>query len=519
MSALLLSFLSGLAVVSAQLTGTGVSVLLNDIDYFVSPFTAKTISVKLPDLSSVRTIYGFAPVTVVQGAVDAASLPELFANWTSTDDVFQDGFSNIVILSGQAEASDTSRVEADGAAPLILPLNSPNIPSGPYFFEKASGALHQAYRLYDDFSGAFTESLLQTPDGTFQPLSAHVASSATHTIGVPSRLYFTKTAEKPLAGVRIGVKDVYQLAGAKSSFASRAWYDLYPASNTTGTAVQRLIDAGAQIVGLQKASQFANGERATADWVDYHSPFNPRGDGYQDPSSSSAGAGSSIASYGWLDLALGTDTGGSIRDPAGVSGVFGNRPSHGLVPLDHVMPLSTRLDTAGFVTRDPYLWDGAQKVLYGSNYTSFVGHEAVKYPTNIYTMEFYDGNSSSGDAILVDFAEKLASFVGGSVTALDLEAVWDESVPSGAEGKGVMEFMNLTYPTLIGKEQAELVRDPFYADYAGKQIQCDPAGSGQRILWVSDWSFSQLLMTTACPSLTQCPSPVGTGRMIGVPMH
>lgn len=135
------------------------------------------------------------------------------------------------------------------------------------------------------------------------------------------------------------------------------------------------------------------------------------------------------------------------------------------------MPLSTRLDTAGFVTRDPYPWDEAQRVLYGNNYTSFVGAEAVKYPTKIYTMEFYDANSSAGDAILVDFAEKLASFVGGTVAALDLEAAWDESGPSEAGGQGVMEFMNLTYPTLIGKEQGELVRDPFYADYGGEQIR------------------------------------------------
>lgn len=416
------------------------------------------ISVGPSALSSVNTIYGFAPVTVVQNVIDEASLPELFANWTSIDDDFQDGFSTIVLLGGQAEASN-----AHGSASLILQLDSPNVPSGPYFLETATGALHQAYRLYDDFSGAFTESLLQIPNGTCEPLSAHAASSATATIGVPSRLYYTKTAEKPLAGVRIGVKDVYQLTGAKSSFGSRAWYELYPASNSTGTAVQRLIDAGAQIVGLQKASQFANGERATTEWVDYHSPFNPRGEGYQDSSSSSAGAGSSIASYEWLDLSLGTDTGGSIRDPAGVSGVFGDRPSHELVPLDHVMPLSTRLDTAGFVTRDAYLWDEAQKVLYGNNYASFVGNEAVRHPTKIYTMDLHDVNSSTGDAILVDFAEKLARFVGGTVTSLDLEAAWDESIPSEAGGQGVMEYMNLTYPTLIGKEQAALVRDPFYA--------------------------------------------------------
>ena len=57
------------------------------------------------------------------------------------------------------------------------------------------------------------------------------------------------------------------------------------------------MDAGAVIVGRMKTSQFANGERATADWVDYHSPFNARGDGYSDPSSSSSGPGAGIGAY------------------------------------------------------------------------------------------------------------------------------------------------------------------------------------------------------------------------------
>jgi hypothetical protein len=210
-------------------------------------------------------------------------------------------------LAGAAGSSITNQ---DGPS-LVSPLINTTIPSGPYFLEIATGSLHPIYRLYDDFAGAFTQPLLQTPGGTFQPLSAQIPGSASLTVGVPSRLYFTKTVEKPLAGVRIGVKDIYQLAGVKNSNGNRAWYNLYPVNEVTGTAVQRLIDAGAQIVGSQKPSQFANGESATADWVDYHSPFNPRGDGYQDPSSSSSGAGASIASYAWLDAALGSDAGQS----------------------------------------------------------------------------------------------------------------------------------------------------------------------------------------------------------------
>lgn len=176
-------------------------------------------------------------------------------------------------------------------------LSSESIPSGPYFYAEGTGGIYAAYRLYSDFHGAFTESLIQKPDGSFTFLSAGIPGTASLTVGVPSRLYYTKTADKPLAGVRLGVKDIYDIAGVKTSDGNRAYYNLYPPRNATTVAVQKLIDAGVLIICKQKSSQFANGEEATADWVDYHSPFNPRGDGYQDPSSSSAGAGSSIGSY------------------------------------------------------------------------------------------------------------------------------------------------------------------------------------------------------------------------------
>jgi Asp-tRNA(Asn)/Glu-tRNA(Gln) amidotransferase A subunit family amidase len=117
------------------------------------------------------------------------------------------------------------------------------------------------------------------------------------------------------AGVRLGVKDIYDLKGLRTSNGNRAWYHLYPPAENTAFPVQKLIDAGAIIVGKMITSQFANGETATADWVDYHAPFNPRGDGYQDASSSSAGAGAGEGAYDWLDISLGSDTGKALSHP------------------------------------------------------------------------------------------------------------------------------------------------------------------------------------------------------------
>lgn len=475
----LLCLIARVTTASLALSSTGLSVILDTVYYFVSPFPSGQLDVPRGSLSRVPDVVGFRPVTVVQDRVSSHDISRLLTNWTTIDDVYRPAFSTAIFLSkpkggkrdGAPEIIETKIFEDTSTS--LIQVEDIQVPSGPYFLEVATGKLYPVYRLYEDFAGAFTESLIQTPDGRFQPLSAKIPGSASLTIGVPSRLYSTKTTKKPLAGVRIGVKDIYRLAGVKGSNGNRAWYSLYPPSNATASAIQKLIDAGAQVVGLQKTSQFANGEVATDDWVDYHAPFNPRGDGYQDPAASSAGAGASVASYEWLDIAIGSDTGGSIRAPAAAQGLFGNRPSHGLAALDHVMPLAPALDTPGFIVRDPYLWDTANTVLYGSNYTS-LSKTKPTYPTKILTLSFPTDAVAPADKVFIDFANTLAEFVHGTVTALDLEAEWAATKPAGAGNTTLAQFLNTTYPTIISKEQTTLVRDPFYHDYAGKSFPSLP---------------------------------------------
>jgi Amidase len=365
-----------------------------------------------------------------------------------------------------------STMESHGVNSVGMLDESAVVPTGPYFMAATSGDVHMAYRLYLDFAGAFTESLFALPEGNFTTLSAAIPGTESLTIGVPSRLYYTPSAQKPLAGIRIGIKDIYDVAGVKTGDGNRAYYNFYPPAAANSVVVQKLVDAGAVLVGKQKTSQFANGQRATADWVDYHSPFNPRADGYQDPSSSSAGAGASIGSYPWLDIAVGSDTGGSIRGPSQVQGLYGNRPSYGLVELTGVMPLSPVFDTAGFLTRDPVLWGTAQDVLYGRfpTYSS--------YPSKILTYDFpTDASSSASNALVLDFLAKLQSFLSANVSTLNLTSQWTTSQPDYSTSS-LTTILNLTYPVLVSKQQAKLVRDPFYADYAaahdGRRPFVDP---------------------------------------------
>lgn len=112
----------------------------------------------------------------------------------------------------------------------------------------------------------------------------------------------------PYAGKRVAIKDIMDLKGLKTGGSSRAYTELYPVKDKTAAAVQQLIDLGFVVVGKLKTTQFADSEWPTCDWIDYHGPFNPRGDGYLTPSGSSAGSASAIASYPWLDFSLGTDS-------------------------------------------------------------------------------------------------------------------------------------------------------------------------------------------------------------------
>ena len=142
----------------------------------------------------------------------------------------------------------------------------------------------------------------------YQALQANAYSGLHSVIAVPSRLYSPPSEKKPLNGKRVSIKDNFHLDGVVSSLGSRSYSECYGPQNTTSLCVQKLVDQGAVIVGKTVMSAFAGSEVPPEKCIDYFPPWNPRGDGYQGPSGSSSGAASSIASYEWLDLAVGTDS-------------------------------------------------------------------------------------------------------------------------------------------------------------------------------------------------------------------
>lgn len=155
-------------------------------------------------------------------------------------------------------------------------------------------------------------------------------------VAVPSRLNTTQ--------LRVAVKDLFRIHGLKTSLCNSSYYTLSSSATKSAQAVQRLVDQGHHIVGLTKLSSMIAREEPL-DAVDFQTAFNPRGGGYQSPAGSSSGSAVAIASYDWLDCAIGTDTSGSGRRPALVNGIFQFRPSHNLVPLAGMVPTFLQFDT------------------------------------------------------------------------------------------------------------------------------------------------------------------------------
>ncbi|EQB44844.1 hypothetical protein CGLO_16369 [Colletotrichum gloeosporioides Cg-14] len=406
---------------------------------------------------------GFVPLSVVHSTnLTVGALENEFARFHARDDVWIQEFSSVIYSQTADEGEDKGvSVKQEDEWTLVIDQlrnEAQRIAEGPYFLS-LEGTFHRVFRLYPDSQAAFSETIYTDVRGNHSVLPAGLAGGGL-AIAAPSRLYYKATPEKPLAGVRLGVKDIYDIAGIKTGNGNRAWYNLYHPANRTAPAVQSLIDAGAVVIGKVKTAQFANGEFANADWIDYHSPFNPRGDGYQDPNFSSAGAGASVASYEWLDIALGSDTGGSIRGPARVQGVYGLRPSHGAASLDHTLPLAPEFDTAGLIARDPALLREASAQLYGVSVYS-----SSEFPKSLLVESFPDGLSQETTAALDRFLDGLRDFLGiQTITQFNITRSWQESRPSAAP-ETPNGLLNTTYATLISRRQTELVRDPFYADY------------------------------------------------------
>lgn len=167
------------------------------------------------------------------------------------------------------------------------------------------------------------------------------------------------TGRGALDGMRLAVKDLIDVQGAVTGGGNPDWMADHAAAREDAPAVALLRAAGAQLVGKTITDELAfslEGENAH-----HGTPRNPRAPGRL-PGGSSSGSAVAVAA-GLADLALGTDTGGSVRVPASFCGVWGMRPTHGRIALQGVLPFAPSYDTVGWMAHSAELLARAGSVL------------------------------------------------------------------------------------------------------------------------------------------------------------
>lgn len=144
----------------------------------------------------------------------------------------------------------------------------------------------------------------------------------------------------PLAGVPVAVKDLIDHEGRVTTGGS-AFYR--HTATETASSIRLLEEAGATIIGRTGLHEWAFGfSSENPHWGPVRNPWNPR----LSTGGSSGGSAAAVAA-GVVPIALGTDTGGSVRVPAALCGTFGLKVTQGRIPIDGVFPLASSVDTVG----------------------------------------------------------------------------------------------------------------------------------------------------------------------------
>jgi amidase len=268
----------------------------------------------------------------------------------------------------------------------------------------------------------------------------------------------------PLSDLSFAVKDLFDVAGYPTGAGNPLVLAMSGVKTVTAPTVRRLLDAGARFVGKTVTDELAfsmNGKNAH-----FGTPRN--GAAHERiPGGSSSGSASAV-SNGLADVALGTDTGGSVRAPASHCGLFGIRPTHGRISLEGAFDLAPSFDTCGFFARDAHTFSRIADVLLGADRAPLPGVPRLMRPVDLWAL----AEPAAVDALAPALAR--------------IEAATGASAPVEAALESI-DAMYWHFRYLQGRESWQ-VDGPFIQRYA------PPLGPGvaERFAWSSQVTDAQV---------------------------
>ncbi|KPM41819.1 hypothetical protein AK830_g4713 [Neonectria ditissima] len=448
---------------------------IDDVQYLA--ITSDPVLSVLSDLDPSQ-----GPITYISALSDTTTGDELqqaIEDSLAQDDVFIESFLGDVLVSASGpedlDASVIDYLEGLGSSVIYAGDDGPSTCGNSTLvpcplFAIADGEslwLSKVELLYADTYRTFVTGTYES-NGEYRAFTQSEARTGYPLIPVPSRLYSTED-DRALAGQRIGVKDIYDLKGIQTTAGSLAYAAVNDVAGETGPALQRIIDLGGVVVGKQKTAQFASPASAW-DWNDAFYPRSPRGDTFLSCSASSSGAGCSIAAYDWLDVAVGTDTGLSVRQPAAFSGTYGNRPSQGMILMDNIVTNAFNADTAGLFARNPAKWAAFAKSWYAPSLhqdTSVNGLPALSVPDDrtfpkriLYPVDHLPLQNPAAETILQQFLNDASAALDATVEEFNLTETIEDVL--GRPLLDVLADLSVLWTHDLIKETAE----PLIAKYS-----------------------------------------------------
>jgi len=232
------------------------------------------------------------------------------------------------------------------------------------------------------------------------------------------RIVIEPTGSGILDGLTFAVKDLIDVAGYRTGCGNPTWRDLHPPATVHAICVEQVLAAGARCVGKTITDELAYSLIGENHF--YGTPLNPKAPD-RVPGGSSSGSASAVA-CGLVDFAFGTDTGGSVRVPAANCGIWGIRPTHDIISVAGVNPLSPSFDTVGILATNADVLTRVSSVLLSTEIPIF------EKPETIYLIrEAFALCGPEVRAVLETYVQKLRDLFGNRVRETSMRKVDGES--------------------------------------------------------------------------------------------